>query len=44
MSKPHKDQILHEIKLAISRVSKKQANFAETSIAKKAIGLVSKSE
>lgn len=43
MSEPHKDQILHEIKLAISRVSKKQANFSETTIAKNAISLVSKS-
>lgn len=43
MSEPHKDQILREIKLAISGVSKKQGNFSETTIAKKAISLVSKS-
>ena len=43
MSEPHKNQILYEIKLVINRVSKKQANFSETNIAKKAINLLSKS-
>lgn len=43
MSEPHKNQILYEIKLAINRGSKKQANFSETNIAKKAISLFSKS-
>ena len=42
MSEPHKDQILHEIKLVISGVSRKQASFSETTIAKKAISLMSK--
>ena len=43
MSDPHKSQILHEIKLAISGISKKQVNFSKTTIVKKAIWLLSNS-